>query len=260
MNLKVPSLPKLKKSDKGETKMEKKAKYVPKSQQANLRCVSYIGASLILMVSGCLFMFELEHSYIWSFFYYNRCTCNDMLPSFYVYVLAFISYISGLFLGAILFNYFQISIKWLILMTAVLQLGSMSFVLMPKKILTANLMYNSLFGLGSGTNLVLCLECLWEHNYSKRGLITGFVQGFYWFGSFVFPRLTELILNPKKVLPDERFYYPKEIADNVPRAGKILLMILSLFTLLGICMIERVKRKVLIQVQCMETLTTSTID
>lgn len=109
-------------------------------------------------------------------------------------------------------------------------------------------MFNVVFGLASGINIVLCLECLWEHNYSNRGIVTGFVKGSFYLGTFIFGMLAEYFVNPKGVKSDEYGICPNEIAERVPMSLKVLTIIVSLLLAMGICMIERVKRKIQIKV------------
>lgn len=104
-DLKVPRVKKMI-SNKGENKLEVKPKQKARKQMhLNLRYVSYIGAFLIMIVSGCLGLFELNSDYIKSYFYHHHCTCNKM-KSFVGYLLASFTSLTGLFIGAILFNYF----------------------------------------------------------------------------------------------------------------------------------------------------------
>jgi hypothetical protein len=77
--------------------------------------------------------------------------------------------------SAICFNKFQYNIKWL------LTIGCFFCVLGPfiatfaTSFKAANLIYVVVFGIGSGFNIMLSLQCLWEYYYRSKTYITGFI-------------------------------------------------------------------------------------
>lgn len=78
--------------------------------------------------------------------------------------------------GAIMFNLVQVNIKYLIFLSALFLMAGPSIVAGSHTgFKEATILFNIFVGFGSGMAQILCLQCLWEHAYSKRGYIAGFV-------------------------------------------------------------------------------------
>lgn len=65
--------------------------------------------------------------------------------------------------------------------------------------------------------------------------------------------MDHFILNPNKEKPNDNNIYSEDIAMKVPLIVKLNLILCCLMLLLGICMIERVKRKIVISVTKMDS-------
>lgn len=61
----------------------------------------------------------------------------------------------------------------------------------------SNLVYTIIFSIGSGMNVMLCLQCLWEYFANKRGEVVGAYFAAYWFGNFIFKNLSDFLINPE---------------------------------------------------------------
>lgn len=103
--------------------------------------------------------------------------------------------ILGMLTGAILFNSVQINIKYLMAIAMLIQVVCVPLSLLASDFKVGNIVYTLAFSFGSGLDVMLCLQCLWEHYSDKRGLIAGYIFFVFWLGNLVFYELAVYLLN-----------------------------------------------------------------
>lgn len=140
----------------------------------------------------------------------------------------------------------------MILASSILQILAMIVSFYANSYLNSNVIFQLFFAMGSGINIILCLQCLWEHNYRNRSITVGFVWGAYSLGYYIFGSASIYMMNPDHLKPNLEEIYPESVAMNVPKVVKIEIIIFSSLLLLGTCLIERVKRKIAITISKMD--------
>lgn len=94
---------------------------------------------------------------------------------FHVYMVRTCFFFLGMLSGSILFNRVQINIRWLFGVALVFIISGTLVVITSSTLKHALFLNSCLFGIGSGLNYMLGLQCLWEHYPSKRANVTAFV-------------------------------------------------------------------------------------
>lgn len=148
---------------------------------------------MTMMISGCSFLISNLDPFLDSYFWYKdkKYSATGYYPltaDNHLIILA------GMMMGAVLFNKLQVSIKCLLLLASLIQIGGLNFALSANDYTSANFSFQ-FFNLGSGINIMLSLQCLWEYYPYHRGLMTGFVYASYHLGSALFNKISMLILN-----------------------------------------------------------------
>lgn len=91
----------------------------------------------------------------------------------------------GLLVGSVLFNWVFVNIKWLLsFVLAFIIAGILN--MYQKNITSSFFTYSCLFGLGSGINLMLSLQSLWEYFPAHREFVTAYVFGVQTIGIIIF--------------------------------------------------------------------------
>lgn len=102
--------------------------------------------------------------------------------------------------------------------------------------------YATVVGVGIGFCYFPPLQCGWEWEPKRKGMVTGVILGAFGFGSFVFSFLAKYIINPNNekptVYPEGKFYSP-EVAMNFP---KFFIIMAGSWTVLAIIAVILVKR------------------
>ena len=76
------------------------------------------------------------------------------------------------------------------------------------------------FPMGIGLCYWTPIICGWEWFPENKGLVTGIIVGGFGLGAFIFGLITSAVANPdnlERVEIDGEDYFPKEVADNVPK-------------------------------------------
>lgn len=76
----------------------------------------------------------------------------------------------------------------------------------------------------------------WRYYPNNKGLVSGIILAGFGFGAFIFNFVSTAIVNPNNV-SDVGGYFPKSVADNVPRMIKILSACWLGISIAGIIMI-----------------------
>lgn len=89
--------------------------------------------------------------------------------------------------GAILHNLFKVRFSLLVYAGLVLMLFGVTIGMSAGfNFKGFEFMFTTFFGIGAGIMMILSLEILWEHFYTSRGPVTGFVYFAKYFGTFFF--------------------------------------------------------------------------
>jgi hypothetical protein len=128
------------------------------------------------------------------------------------------------------------------------------------------MLYLYIFSVGSGLNVMLCLQCLWEYYHKERVQITAFVFTAFYIGNYSFTKTMEFLMNSSQEVEhraynvqeecktdDEMFItddlknnfkvYCPHVALEVPQSTIMLMIMFFGFKMVGICLIERINQK-----------------
>lgn len=131
--------------------------------------LTILGVLMTMLVSGCPFLIKNLHPYLTSYFWLTKRQ-NLELDDYSSLILEQVCLLAGMMVGVVLFNKIQINIKLLMLVATVIQItGTITALFNVKNVRAAGLLYSSVFAFGSGIDLMLCLQCLWEYFPKYRG-------------------------------------------------------------------------------------------
>lgn len=102
--------------------------------------------------------------------------------------------------------------------------------------------YATIVGIAIGFCYFPPLQCGWEWEPKRKGMVTGIILGAFGFGSFVFGFLAKFIINPHNdkpsLYPEGKFYSP-EVAKNVPKFFIIMAISWSILAVVAVILIKR---------------------
>lgn len=152
------------------------------------------GLFMIMFASGCKDLMVFLDKFLDSYFWYTKHEYNHW--DFYtIKVCNEFVMLVGMFVGFFLFNKLQANIKCLIVCSLVIQIAGIVSSLSVNNYRQANAFY-FMFVLGSGINLMLGLQCLWEYYPNRRFYVTGFISSAFYLGDFSISLITYYMLNP----------------------------------------------------------------
>ena len=93
--------------------------------------------------------------------------------------------------------------------------------------------YGIFYGASIGIGYLPPLKNTYLHLPARKGLCSGICMSGFGFGSVIFNEIILLLVNPNDMKADENNRFPKEIADNLPFALRILALIYLTLGLAG---------------------------
>ena len=94
-----------------------------------------------------------------------------------------------------------------------------------------------LYGFGNGLSYYGVLRNAWKYFPDKKGLLSGIILACFGLSSFVFTSIADLIINPQGIEADEDNYYPKEVAENVPKFINLMCIVIAIAGSVVVCLI-----------------------
>ena len=103
-------------------------------------------------------------------------------------------------------------------------------------------LFLSLFGIGWGICRGLTYTVPMHHGWlwfpNRPGLVSGIIIGGFGFGSLIFGKVAQVLVNPDNLSADEETgRYPQEVNERVPRMLLILTMSFAAIALISILLI-----------------------
>ena len=94
-----------------------------------------------------------------------------------------------------------------------------------------------LYGFGNGLSYYGVLRNAWKYFPNKKGLLSGVILACFGLSSFVFTSIADLIINPQGIEADADNYYPKEVAENVPKFIDSMCVVIAVAGTVVVCLI-----------------------
>ena len=103
-------------------------------------------------------------------------------------------------------------------------------------------LYAVVFPAGIGMCYWTPIMSVWEWFPDNKGLVTGLIVGGFGFGAFIFGFITTAIANPhneQRIKIDGSEYFPKDVADQVPKMYQTTALIWVGLATVGILLVKR---------------------
>lgn len=98
-------------------------------------------------------------------------------------------------------------------------------------------------GIGAGTCYMVPLMVAWEYFPTRRGLVTGLIDGAYGLGAFSYTLVSRHIVNPYDEIASIRegsiSFFPAHIAKNTPDLLRTLVFLWAFHIIIAVCLIKR---------------------
>lgn len=94
-----------------------------------------------------------------------------------------------------------------------------------------------LYGFGNGLSYYGVLRNAWKYFPDKKGLLSGIILSCFGLSSFFFTTIADLIINPSGIQPDDDNYYPREVAENVPKFINVMCITIAIGGTIIVCLI-----------------------
>lgn len=104
------------------------------------------------------------------------------------------------------------------------------------------LFFSSISSFGSGIAYMAPIKNAYFYYPDRKGMCAGVCMMGYGIGSFIFNQIFRAIVNPNNLPADKNHIFPLEVADNFPKALKVLSLVYFLIGAIGsLCFFDQKK-------------------
>ena len=100
-------------------------------------------------------------------------------------------------------------------------------------------LYACLYPIGIGICYFVPLVCGWEYYPKRKGFVSGLIMCGFGMGAFAFGFISTAIANPNNEKPGDDKYFPRDVADNVPKMFQICVALWAVLCVISILTISR---------------------
>ena len=203
-----------------------------------------VGGFSIHLFCGCLYLWGNIEGYVVSHFHYGPEGTtgkgdSHVTPKSAAIVLPIMFWFQFPFNGVGAYFAQTQSPKLLITIGSVLMLGSIFFASFVTNWMAFLSLYAVVYPIGIGISYFPAMICGWEYFPERKGFVSGLILCGFGLGAFVFGFISTALANPKNEKPGDDKFFPRDVADNVPKMLQVCVAIWAVLCVISVVTVSR---------------------